>query len=749
MEENNNLKKEPKKFQVKVKLRTLIIIVTIIVILLASNVFAGVMGYGNIFFVIKNLVTTGTLEGKKDIFSDKEITISYATIKLLEDVELQVNKLQIRENNSTLIMQYKDNREEKTVIVLELSDENNKILCGKKAVDGEFKMNIDRQIGETEKISLKVYSDEEYVKTLIIDLESREIVVQGEEEVSKISEIELKKYLNFFALYNTDDFENINDLYIYIATNMAKEFGYETNTNEINAIVESMFDSEFEYNEISDSVKVLKTDLYKYNSKDKCYVSKKAFTDIEKGVCLKISDISFKDNIYTVDFIYCLPTKEDDNLEELDQYSATIELKYNKDSKYSKYQLVNRTKGSLIEKNEKVEIEKEEIEKVEKGFTKSGYTAVDEFLDGNSNDNGLIALEKIGENELKTEKHDGYYTYIDGWDNKYNIKEITGAKSEYAKTSNDGLDKLYKVTLNYINEKDKKSTMELGIIIGEFESYIIGNFDSFTGSTRFVRSYTDLYEESNDTEEVEECNHNYVVEKVDYNSGNYGDTKLDGTHILKCSKCGAEKEEKHKFEEWNDMSSSNSNNWSIFCTECNCCVYTNDENVVRTSGYKVKMEDVLNGNWVNYSAAGLKFEYPEEFTLEKIPNSKPEDNSSSVSVSITGVVNGIDDTNKRVSSSVRINIFEPMTVEDYYVDHFKYNKNGAENVNFSNINGMTWYQETTKNDDGSVLYTYSSSFKLGDRNIVQRITFLTNNPDNYTLNQVIDKFLGTTKTISY
>ncbi len=591
MEENNN-KKEPKQVQIKLKLRTLIIIVIIIVILLASNVFAGVMGYGNIFFVIKNLVTTGTLEGKKDIFSDKEITISYATIKLLEDVELQVNKLQIRENNSTLIMQYKDDRKDKTDISLELSDEKSNVLCSKIANDGELQMNIDRQIDETEKLSLVVKSNNEYVKTLVIDLESREIVVQGEEAVSKISEIELKQYLNYFSLANMKSFENKNDKYVYIAYEFARKFNYKTTVNEINSIIESMFDEEFEYKNVKNSkgedIEILNTDVFLYDDKENCYTTRIGFTSIENGLCLKIEDISYKDNLYTVKFIYSLPTalELDDNLEKLDQFEATIELEYDENSKYSKYKLVNLSKGSLIEKTEKEKI----------GFTKSGYTAIDDFLPGNSNDNGLIALEKIGENGLKTEKHDGYYTYIDGWNNKYNIKEITGAKSEYAKTSNDGLDKLYKVTLNYINEKDKNLTVELAIIIGNTESFIIGNFDSYTGSTRFVKAFTDLYDDPNDSGMVEDCDHEYVVLKGVASSGEVEKATLDGTHVMKCSKCGTEKEAKHSFSVWNDISKDNVNEWMLWCTECDRYVYTQDENVVKSSGYNVRKAEMPSKN---------------------------------------------------------------------------------------------------------------------------------------------------------
>ena len=55
------------------KMITLIIIGIILTLLVGTQVFASMNGYGNIFFLIRNLVTTGTLSGEDEIFYDKEI----------------------------------------------------------------------------------------------------------------------------------------------------------------------------------------------------------------------------------------------------------------------------------------------------------------------------------------------------------------------------------------------------------------------------------------------------------------------------------------------------------------------------------------------------------------------------------------------------------------------------------------------------------------------------------------------------
>ena len=86
MEENlNNNQKpiNPKKEQElseKTKRRkakiAVITLSTIVVLFVGLQVYASTNGYGNVFFMIKNLITTGNLAGIQDIFSDKDITVN-------------------------------------------------------------------------------------------------------------------------------------------------------------------------------------------------------------------------------------------------------------------------------------------------------------------------------------------------------------------------------------------------------------------------------------------------------------------------------------------------------------------------------------------------------------------------------------------------------------------------------------------------------------------------------------------------
>ena len=75
MEENNNKEPSMKKTKNK-KVKVAIITVSIIAILLGGlQVYATTNNYGNVFFMIKNLITTGQLSGKNDIFSDYHISL--------------------------------------------------------------------------------------------------------------------------------------------------------------------------------------------------------------------------------------------------------------------------------------------------------------------------------------------------------------------------------------------------------------------------------------------------------------------------------------------------------------------------------------------------------------------------------------------------------------------------------------------------------------------------------------------------
>ena len=127
--------------------------------------------------------------------------------------------------------------------------------------------------------------------------------------------------------------------------------------------------------------------------------------------------------------------------------------------------------------------------------TKKEQTYTNNLIDA---ENGKTAfLELVNKNELQTEKHNGYYTYVDPFDNKYNIKEIKNVVSEKGLMGNDNWAVLFKVTVTYTDNNNKTKKMELAIILQpSHEIQNGGTYDDFTGTTSFVKGFTDLYGEN-------------------------------------------------------------------------------------------------------------------------------------------------------------------------------------------------------------------------------------------------------------
>lgn len=619
MEKNNNLKKEPKKVQIKLKLSTLIIVTVIIVIILASNVFAGIMGYGNVFFMIKNLVTTGTLDGKEAIFSDKEITISYAEIEIVKDVKLQVNKLQIRENNSTLIMQFKDKRTDKTNITLELKDSESNSLCSKIAEDGEIQMNIDRTIGETEKLSLVIKNNNTYLKTLTIDLQSREILVEGEEEISKLSEIELRKYLGAFALVNND---MTADELVHVAqlldfTLRDSERQDAPGGEEFTKSIEEFWGRK--QPQLEDGVVKVTGELYKYDKLSNIYYKAKEDDDIyKKGVCLSIEDISYKDGIYTVKYIYGI-IRQNDNIEAIkdtEYVVSTIKLKYNSDAEYAKFKVVELVDSKMIdyvvdddvikditsdkneESNSSNKFDDETVKKaIEKYLEISGRSCAspEAFVEslgfkpeGKPDANYLIKT-KIKYSEFKekvltymTEElfQEKYATFVSEQDGMLCYLDTGASGLEYTIKSIKKLsdNKYLAIVDELVLEENNKFKFEFIIENYKGNCVIAGetseNIDQSEGDTKT-------------------CDHDYVIQKADYSTGKDEHIKLDGTlnatHTFICDKCGETIEQKHSFDQWNSI--NNNTAWTLWCIECDRYVYTEDYNEVLSSGYSVKNND--------------------------------------------------------------------------------------------------------------------------------------------------------------
>lgn len=446
---NQKGKQEPTE---KVKRRkakiAVVTLCTIVVLLLGLQVYASTNGYGNIFFMIRNLITTGNPAGVQEIFSDKDITLSYKSIDLAEGLKIQANRLEIKDKETKIYLTVKGQKNDYLPLKYEITTKSNegtettnitKITGNKPENKESFSyeeiLTLNYAVDENKTIILKISdSSEKELKTLEINLQTREITVKGEKAFEKISEVELKKYLNLFSeLNNESGKENV---LLYIAQSLQdnyKEFMKEedyqyrmdksTDRAYKNAIIKEFYgeNAKFEYVNQKDTskpkVEVLKgITAWQYNKENDSYQPITAGEEYRHGKCLKIEDISFENDIYTVKYIYLLATGIDedaDRLEELPQYETTIKLKRDEDNLYSKYQIVSLENGVSVK--DKVSTNIEENNKKETNTTTNtinNTTNTSSNMTNTTNETTNTNNSSNNNQSDATEKIDNYATSI-------------------------------------------------------------------------------------------------------------------------------------------------------------------------------------------------------------------------------------------------------------------------------------------------------------------------------------------------
>ena len=550
MEENLNQKQEPSLKTKRKKAKIAVITLSIVaVLLLGLQVYASTNGYGNVFFMIKNLITTGNPAGEQEIFLDKDITVSYKSIEIAEGTKIQVNRIEIKDGKTKIYISVKSEDGEILPLkyTVEATDkdgkkEEQKEIIGYKpenttSFSYEDVLTLDYEVKETSTIKMKIVDNTgKYLRTLEINLETREITVTGEAELKKISKIELRKYLDIFALLNDVSGYTQSDNLIEIAAKIQAMEGngkvITTEREAINERVKQIYGKNAKFETTKDAkgkdVEILKD--MRVGTYEKDSDSYDLMEHDRTGVCLKIEDISFENGIYTVKFIYTISTeyKEDKDLEELPQYEATIKLKRDEKNQYSKYQIVSLDKGTevknkvstKVEENNNDDINKEETDFFEEN-SKLNYTS-----NLQDSENGKIAVAKSGEDTFKTVQKSGYYIYTDMWNNSYNIKKIKDVKSVFSLIGGDKKSALYRCTIYYIDNNDKDKTFDVAVILSKDNSDggVIGTFDSYTGSTSFTR-WAGIYTESNEQLDTD----NYAEEKTAKNLFEKGSKKIRET----------------------------------------------------------------------------------------------------------------------------------------------------------------------------------------------------------------------------
>lgn len=198
--------------------KILAVAASFLMIAVGSNVYAKSQGYENIFFLIKNIIYN---EEKSDdeIFSDKDIVISYKSIQITDEIELQINELQIKDNTAKLYLLVKEQKEnlDSPLNYKVYNNENQEMYSSKNNKKHEENiytevLNLKNYKDSCTKLKLEIYNNNGVLlKSIIIDLLEKTIEARTENQViNKISQIELNKFIKNETekLYSKDEMKN-------------------------------------------------------------------------------------------------------------------------------------------------------------------------------------------------------------------------------------------------------------------------------------------------------------------------------------------------------------------------------------------------------------------------------------------------------------------------------------------------------------------------------------------------------------
>lgn len=413
------MKKENEKNKQRMKTNIIIIIAVLAIIFIATQVFAATNGYGNIFFMIKSIFSNEEIKGQENLLSDRDITISYTSIEVVDGLKIQIQRVTLEESKATVYVFVEDSQNN-APLRYRVYDESNNLIADVTGKNEEFyytdEVVINKKVDENAKLRVEIYGNSgALLSNITVDLANKELLVNGE-QVKRLSEIELKKYLGVFALLSENlakYSDNTMSVDIDTAINTAIYLNYEIlNKTEnsqrslIDNIIKSyLWEEKDIINELQHLSGVDQDNAYKYNNSEFSYYydvdndTYECFYPVwpfEPQVCLEISNISYNNGIYTVKFVYCLKPQDLTSLEDIEHYKATIQLKYNKDAEYSKYKIVSITKGEKIDTNNSNNINR--------------YSDVDVDVDDNLNESLDLGLKENAYREIKSylnERMDG------------------------------------------------------------------------------------------------------------------------------------------------------------------------------------------------------------------------------------------------------------------------------------------------------------------------------------------------------
>jgi len=325
-----------------------------VVIFAGANVYATTQGYKNVFFMIKDLVNKEenvTITEKSEILSDRDITISYSNIEIAEGLNIQINRLIIKDNEAKLYIRIiKDTENQiniKKYIVTDITGNKDVVLgthnstLEPNTIEYTEEIKLTGMDNATQKLKLEIIDDKENTLILLeIDLLNKELDLLSynkNEIFEKLSETELKEILGeyaYIAFENTSN--NIEDMRtnreLDIAMTMVIQKGDKTTKENVHKAIK-----EYLGKDVTDTILDKTGDIYFENGEYK-YTPRDGFCP---ALVLDIPEITYKDGVYTATIIYCFPGEDWSNIEQLEQYQTTMEFTLNTNYTYTKYCLIN------------------------------------------------------------------------------------------------------------------------------------------------------------------------------------------------------------------------------------------------------------------------------------------------------------------------------------------------------------------------------------------------------------------------
>lgn len=177
MENQNPVQNSAKGQSKLLKYKKVLAIAACLVVLVGgANVYASTNGFGNIFFLIKYIITGEQPEvnDKDEILSDKDITISYEKINITNKITMQIEKMQIKDGVAKLMVNVdiSDNTPNITPLIYKVYDVNDNELCQEESLN----LKNDKEAEYTDIITVKNYTDDmKILKLKVCDKDGKEL----------------------------------------------------------------------------------------------------------------------------------------------------------------------------------------------------------------------------------------------------------------------------------------------------------------------------------------------------------------------------------------------------------------------------------------------------------------------------------------------------------------------------------------------------------------------------------------------